>query len=208
MYIQTMQNADREAGIITDRANRYARDIAEVNESTVYNDEYKERQRQQITEAYTAAIVPLCEECAATIDQAAEEAAEAIRKIDLSDPADLTAALEIIKAGEVTQETLEALEDVFRGRRQHQLIINSALEYRKLGKLEVYDPIPSVREAAAAIRKVATFTNIPDIFRELLKAQRSFNRFYGDAGADCNAAWNLPIDAIRERDLRAVMGLL
>ena len=62
MYIQTMQNADREAGIITDRANRYARDIAEVNESTVYTDEYKERQRQQITEAYTAAIVPLCEE--------------------------------------------------------------------------------------------------------------------------------------------------
>ena len=208
MYIQTMQNADREAGIITDRANRYARDIAEVNESTVYTDEYKEKQRQKITEAYTAAIVPLCEECAATIDQAAEEAAEAIRKIDLSDPADLTAALEIIKAGEVTQETLEALEDVFRGRRQHQLIINSALEYRKLGKLEVYDPIPSVREAAAAIRKVATFTNIPDIFRELLKAQRSFNRFYGDAGADCNAAWNLPIDAIRERDLRKVMGLL
>ena len=208
MYIQTMQNADREAGIITDRANRYARDIAEVNESTVYTDEYKERQRQQITEAYTAAIVPLCEECAATIDQAAEEAAEAIRKIDLSDPADLTAALEIIKAGEVTQETLEALEDVFRGRRQHQLIINSALEYRKLGKLEVYNPVPTMREAAAAIGKVATFTNIPDIFRELLKAQRSFNRFYGDAGADCNAAWNLPIDAIRERDLRAVMGLL
>ena len=204
MYIQTMQNADREAGIITDRANRYARDIAEVNESTVYTDEYKERQRQQITEAYTAAIVPLCEECAATIDQAAEEAAEAIRKIDLSDPADLTAALEIIKAGEVTQETLEALEDVFRGRRQHQLIINSALEYRKLGKLEVYDPVPAMGEAAAAIRKVATFTNIPDIFRELLKAQRSFNKFYGD----CNAAWNLPIDAIRERDLRKVMGLL
>lgn len=68
-YIQTMQNADREAGIITDRANRYARDIAEVNESTVYTDEYKERQRQQITEAYTAAVTPLCEECAATIDR-------------------------------------------------------------------------------------------------------------------------------------------
>lgn len=207
-YIQTMQTADREAGIITDRANRYARDIAEVNESTVYTDEYKEKQRKQITEAYTAAIVPLCEECAATIDQAAEEAAEAIRKIDLSEPADLTAALEIIKAGEVTQETLEALEDVFRGRRQHQLILNSALEYRKLGKIEVFDPRPAMAEAAAAIRKVATFTNIPDIFRELLKAQRSFNKFYGDSDADCNAAWNLPIDAIRERDMREVMGLL
>lgn len=207
-YIQTMQNADREAGIITDRANRYARDIAEVNESTVYTDEYKERQRQQITEAYTAAIVPLCEECAATIDQAAEEAAEAIKKIDLSDPADLNAALEIIRAGNVKRETLEALEDVFRGRRQHQLIINTALEHYKLGELPVYDPVPSMREAAAAIGKVATFTNVPDIFRELLKAQRSFNKFYGDAGADCNAAWNLPIDAIRERDLREVMGLL
>lgn len=207
-YIQTMQNADREAGIITDRANRYARDIAEVNESTVYTDEYKERQRQQITEAYTAAVTPLCEECAATIDQAAEEAADAIRKIDLSDPADLNAALEIIRAGEMKQETLEALEDVFRGRRQHQLILNSALEYHKLGKIEVFDPRPAMGEAAAAIRKVATFTNIPDIFRELLKAQRSFNKFYGDAGADCNAAWNLPIDAIRERDLRKVMGLL
>ena len=89
-YIQTMQNADREAGIITDRANRYARDIAEVNESTVYTDEYKERQRQQITEAYTAAVTPLCEECAATIDQAAEEAADAIRKIDLPTPPTLT----------------------------------------------------------------------------------------------------------------------
>lgn len=207
-YIQTMQNADREAGIITDRANRYARDIAEVNESTVYTDEYKERQRQQITEAYTAAIVPLCEECAATIDQAAEEAAEAIKKIDLSNPADLTVALEIIRAGEVKQETLEALEDTFRGRRQHQLILNSALEHYKLGKIAAFDPIPSMREAAAAIGKVATFTNIPDIFWELLKAQRSFNKFYGDAGADCNAAWNLPIDAIRERDMREVMGLL
>ena len=103
-YIKIMQNADREAGIITDRANRYARDLAEIDENTIYTPDYK--------------------------------------------------------------------------------------------------------EAAAAIGKVATFTNIPDIFRELLKAQRSFNRFYGDAGADCNAAWNLPIDAIRERDLRAVMGLL
>ena len=207
-YIQTMQNADREAGIITDRANCYARDLAEIDENTIYTPDYKEKQRQQITEAYTAAIVPLCEECAATIDQAAEEAAEAIKKIDLSDPADLNAALEIIKAGNVKRETLEALEDVFRGRRQHQLIINTALEHYKLGEIPVYDPIPSMREAAAAIGKVATFTNVPDIFRELLKAQRSFNRFYGDAGADCNAAWNLPIDAIRERDMREVMGLM
>lgn len=207
-YIQTMQNADREAGVITDRANRYARDIAEIDESTIYTPDYKEKQRKQITEAYTAAIVPLCEECAATIDQAAEEAAEAIRKIDLSEPADLTAALEIIKAGEVKRETLEALEDVFRGRRQHQLIINTALEHYKLGEIPVYDPIPAMKAAGEAISRIATFTNIPDIFRELMKAQRSFNRFYGDAGADCNAAWNLPIDAIRERDMREVMGLL
>lgn len=207
-YIQTMQNADREAGIITDRTNRYARDLAEIDENTIYTPDYKEKQRQQIKKAYTAAITPLCEECAATIDRAAKEAAEAITKIDLSNPADLTAALEVIKAGNIGRETLEALEDVFRGRRQHQLIINTALEHYKQGEIDVYDPIPSMREAAAAIGKVATFTNVPDIFRELLKAQRSFNRFYGDAGADCNAAWNLPIDAIRERDMREVMGLM
>ena len=207
-YIKTMQNADWEAGIITDRANRYARDLAEIDESTIFTPDYKAQQRQKITEAYIAAIIPLCEECAATIEQAAEEAAEAITKIDLSNPADLTAALEVIKAGNIGRETLEALETVFRGRRQHQLIINSALKHYKLGEIPVYDPIPSMREAAAAIGKVAIFTNVPDIFRELLKAQRSFNRFYGDAGADCNAAWNLPIDAIRERDMREVMGLM
>ena len=136
-YIESMQNADREAGIITDRANRYARDLAEIDESTIYTPDYKEKQRQQITEAYTAAIAPLCEECAATIDQAAGEAAEAIAKIDLSDPADLTAALAIIKTGNVQSETLEELEDAFKGSRQQQIIINAALEHYKLGKIVV-----------------------------------------------------------------------
>ena len=207
-YIQTMQNADREAGIITDRANRYARDLAEIEESTIYTPDFKAQQRQKITETYTAAIAPLCEECIATIDQATDEATEAIGKIDLSNPVDLTAALEVIKTGNVKRETLEALEDAFRGRRQHQLIINTALERYKLGEIPVYDPIPSMREAAAAIGKVATFTNVPDIFRELMKAQRAFNRLYADSDTDCDAAWNLPIDAIRERDMREIMGLL
>lgn len=207
-YIEIMQNADREAAVIAGRVNRYARDIAAIDESTIYTPDYKEKQRQQITAAFVSAIVPLCKETTDVIRQASEEATEAIGKIDLSNPADLTAALDIIKTGSIKRETLDALEDVFRGRRQHQIIINTALEEKKMGEIAVYDPVPSMQEAEAAISKVATYTNIPDLYRELLKAQRAFNRFYGDAGADCNAAWNLPVEAINERAMREAMGLL
>lgn len=57
-YIKTMQNADREAGIITDRANRYARDLAEIDENTIYTPDYKEKQRQLLARLPPSPMFP------------------------------------------------------------------------------------------------------------------------------------------------------
>lgn len=206
--ISSMREADAKCKAIVDRVQRFTTTLHDFdNNGTIYAENYRILQRDKIVSKFAAELVPMCEDAAATIQTATEEAAEAVKRIDLSNPADLTAALDAIQAGTVQCETLEALEDVFRGRRQCQLILNTALTHYGLGKIAVFDPVPTMGNAAAAIERASHFTNPPDLFRELLKAQNAFNKLYKDAGTDYTADWGLPVEQIKESNMRAAMGL-
>lgn len=203
-----MKAADQKCQAIADRVQKFTKTLYDFDSNgTIYAESYRILQRNEIVSKFASELAPMCEEAAGVIQAAAEEAAEAIKRIDLSNPADLTAALDAIRAGTVHRETLEALENVFRGRRQCQLILNSALEHYKLGKIAVFDPLPAMHTAAAAIEAAGHYTNPADLFRELLKAQKAFNVLYKDAGTDYTADWGLPVEEIKEADMRAAMGL-
>lgn len=207
-YILTMQNAEQQGKQIADRVQRFARDLYEIDSGTIFAVDYKAMKREELVEAFTAAFVPMCEDAVKTIQSATDEAADFIKHIDMTDPADLSTALQIINGpGEVKQETIDALAEVFRGRRQCQIILNSALTARNLETMKVYNPLPLIADAAAAIERASHFTNPADLFRELLDAQRAFNKFFEDSGTDYKAAWNLPEDEIMEAKLRAAMGI-
>ena len=207
-YILTMQNAEQQGKQIADRVQRFARDLYEIDSGTIFAVDYKAMKREELVEAFTAAFVPMCEDAVKTIQSATDEAADFIKHIDMTDPADLSTALQIINGpGEVKQETIDALAEVFRGRRQCQIILNSALSARNLETLPIYSPVPLIADAAAAIEAASHFTNPADLFRELLNAQRAFNAFYEASGMACKADWGLPEDEIMEAKLRASMGL-
>lgn len=207
-YIQTMQNAEQQAKQIADRVQRFARDLYEIESGTIFAVDYKAMKREELVEAFTAAFVPMCEDAVKTIQSATGTAADFIKHIDMTDPADLSTALQIINGpGAVNDETIAALGEVFKGRRQCQIIINSALSARNLETVEVYNPLPLIADAAAAVERASHFTNPSDLFRELLNAQRAFNAFYEASGTACKADWGLPQDEIMEAKMRAAMGL-
>ena len=207
-YIQSMKDADQQCKQIADRVQRFTRDLHEIDSGTIFAVAYRAVKREELIEAFSAEFVPMCEKAAATIQSATDNAADFIKHIDLSNPADLSAALQIINGpGAVTDETISALSEVFKGRRQCQIILNSALAARNLETLPVYSPVPLITDAAAAIERVSHFTNPSDLFRELLNAQRAFNRFFEESGLDTVADWGLPEDEIMESKLRAAMGL-
>ena len=207
-YIQIMKNADQQCSKITDRVQRFARDLHEIEGGTIYAVAYRAMKKEELVEAFTTAFVPMCQTAINTIQSATDEAADFIKHIDMSDPADLSTALQIINGpGAVEQETIDALAEVFRGRRQCQIILNSALAARNLETLPVFSPVPLIAAAAAAIEAASHFTNPADLFRELLNAQRAFNAFYEASGMACKADWGLPEDEIMEAKLRASMGL-
>ena len=207
-YILTMKNAEQQGKQIADRVQRFARDLYEIDSGTIFAVDYKAMKREELVEAFAAAFAPMCEDAVKTIQSATDEAADFIKHIDMSDPADLSTALQIINSpGEVKQETIDALAEVFRGRRQCQIILNSALTARNLETLPVFSPVPLIAAAAAAIEAASHFTNPADLFRELLNAQRAFNAFYEASGMACKADWGLPEDEIMEAKLRASMGL-
>lgn len=207
-YIQSMKNADQQCKQIADRVQRFTRDLHEIDSGTIFAVAYRAVKKEELIEAFSAEFVPMCEKAAATIQSATGAAADAIKHIDLSNAADLSAALQIINGpGAVTDETISALSEVFKGRRQCQIILNSALAARNLETLPVYSPVPLITDAAAAIERVSHFTNPSDLFRELLNAERAFNRFFEESGLDTVADWGLPEDEIMESKLRAAMGL-
>lgn len=207
-YIEMMKSADEECGRIASRVKRYAQNLAEIDSGTIYAVAYRAVKKEELEAAFTAEIIPMCEEAVKTIQSATDEAADFIRHIDMSNPADLSTALQIINSpGELKQETVDALAEVFRGRRQCQIILNSALAARNLETLPVFSPVPLIAAAAAAIEAASHFTNPGDLFRELLNAQRAFNAFYEASGMACKADWGLPEDEIMEAKLRASMGL-
>ena len=207
-YIQTMKDADQQCKQIADRVQRFTRDLYEIDSGTIFAVDYKAMKREELVEAFAAAFAPMCEDTAKTIQSATDEAADFIKHIDMSDPADLSTALQIINGpGAVNDETIAALGEVFKGRRQCQIILNSALAARNLGTVEIYNPLPLIADAAAAVERASHFTNPSDLFRELLNAQRAFNAFYEASGTACKADWGLPEDEIMESKLRAAMGL-
>ena len=207
-YIQTMKDADQQCKQIADRVQRFTRDLHEIEGGTIYAVAYRAMKREELVEAFTTAFVPMCQTAINTIQSATDEAADFIKHIDMTDPADLSTALQIINGpGEVKQETIDALAEVFRGRRQCQIILNSALSARNLETLPIYSPVPLIADAAAAIEAASHFINPSDLFRELLNAQRAFNAFYEASGMACKADWGLPEDEIMEAKLRASMGL-
>lgn len=207
-YIQTMKNADQQCSKIADRVQRFTRDLHEIDSGTIFAVAYKAMKREELVEAFTAVFVPLCKDAVKTIQSAADAAADAIKHIDLSNSADLSTALQIINGpGEVGQETIDALTEVFKGRRQCQIILNSALAARNLETVEVFNPVPLITDAAAAIEAAGCYTNPADLFRELLNAQRAFNAFYEASGTACKADWGLPEDEIMEARMRSAMGL-
>ena len=207
-YIQTMKDADQQCKQITGRVLRFAKELDEIKSGVIYAVDYKAIKADELTEAFADAFVPMCEEAVKTIQSATDEAADFIRHIDMSNPADLSTALQIINSpGELKQETVDALAEVFRGRRQCQIILNSALTARNLEAMKLYNPLPPIADAAAAIERASHFTNPADLFRELLNAQRAFNAFYEASGMACKADWGLPEDEIMEAKLRASMGL-
>ena len=207
-YILTMKNAEQQGKQIADRVQRFARDLYEIDTGTIFSVDYRVMRKEELVEAFTTAFVPMCQTAINTIQSATDEAADFIKHIDMTDPADLSTALQIINGpGEVKQETIDALAEVFRGRRQCQIILNSALAARNLETLPVFSPVPLIAAAAAAIEAASHFTNPADLFRELLNAQRAFNKFFEDSGTDYKAAWNLPEDEIMEAKLRAAMGI-
>ena len=207
-YILTMKNAEQQGKQIADRVQRFARDLYEIDTGTIFSVDYRVMRKEELVEAFTTAFVPMCQTAINTIQSATDEAADFIKHIDMTDPADLSTALQIINGpGEVKQETIDALAEVFRGRRQCQIILNSALAARNLETLPVFSPVPLIAAAAAAIEAASHFTNPGDLFRELLNAQRAFNAFYEASGMACKADWGLPEDEIMEAKLRASMGL-
>lgn len=206
-YLEMMKRADEECGRIASRVKRYAQNLAEIDNGTIYAVAYRAVKKEELEAAFTAEIIPMCEKAAQKIEAAVEEAVEPLTRLDFSNAADLVAALQIIGAEAVTAETREAMEDHFRGRRQCQLVLNAALEAHNMRKLDVFDPRPGMMEAATAIEAASHFTNPADLFRELLRAQRAFNRMFADAGVDCTAAWDLPVEEIKEHQLRLAMGL-
>lgn len=207
-YILTMKNAEQQGKQIADRVQRFARDLYEIDTGTIFSVDYRVMRKEELVEAFTTAFVPMCQTAINTIQSATDEAADFIKHIDMSDPADLSTALQIINGpGELKQETIDALAEVFRGRRQCQIILNSALTARNLETLPVFSPVPLIAAAAAAIEAASHFTNPADLFRELLDAQRAFNAFYEASGMACKADWGLPEDEIMEAKLRASMGL-
>lgn len=206
--ISTMRAADQKCKAIADKVQKFTKTLYDFdNNGTIYAESYRVLQRDEIVSKFAAELVPMCEDAAGTIQEAADEAAEAVKKIDLSSPADLSTALQIINSGDVNMETISAIEDAFRGRRQCQLAINTALAAHNLGKIEVFDPVHTMNAATAAIEETARYTNPADLFRELLKAQNAFNKLYEDAGEAYTAAWALPVDQIKESNMRAAMGL-
>ena len=207
-YILTMKNAEQQGKQIADRVQRFARDLYEIDTGTIFSVDYRVMRKEELVEAFTTAFVPMCQTAINTIQSATDEAADFIKHIDMSDPADLSTALQIINGpGELKQETIDALAEVFRGRRQCQIILNSALTARNLETLPIYSPVPLIADAAAAIEAASHFINPSDLFRELLNAQRAFNAFYEASGMACKADWGLPEDEIMEAKLRASMGL-
>lgn len=207
-YIQSMKDADQQCKQIADRVQRFDRDLYEIDSGTIFAVDYRAMKREELVKAFTAAFVPMCEDAVKTIQSATDEAADFIKHIDLSSPADLSTALQIINGpGEVKQETVDALAEVFRGRRQCQIILNSALTARNLETMKVYNPLPLIADAAAAVEQASHFTNPADLFRELLNAERAFNRFFEESGLDTVADWGLPEDEIMESKLRVAMGL-
>lgn len=207
-YILIMKNAEQQGKQIADRVQRFARDLYEIDTGTIFSVDYRVMKKAELVEAFTTAFVPMCEDAVKTIQSATDEAADFIKHIDMSDPADLSTALQIINGpGAVTDETISALSEVFKGRRQCQIILNSALAARNLETMKVHDPLTMIADAAAAIEQASHFTNPADLFRELLNAQRAFNKFFEDSGTDYKAAWNLPEDEIMEAKLRAAMGI-
>ena len=207
-YILTMKNAEQQGKQIADRVQRFARDLYEIDTGTIFSVDYRVMRKEELVEAFTTAFVPMCQTAINTIQSATDEAADFIKHIDMTDPADLSTALQIINGpGEVKQETIDALAEVFRGRRQCQIILNSALSARNLETLPIYSPVPLIADAAAAIEAASHFINPSDLFRELLNAQRAFNAFYEASGMACKADWGLPEDEIMEAKLRASMGL-
>ena len=207
-YILTMKNAEQQGKQIADRVQRFARDLYEIDTGTIFSVDYRVMRKEELVEAFTTAFVPMCQTAINTIQSATDEAADFIKHIDMSDPADLSTALQIINGpGELKQETIDALAEVFRGRRQCQIILNSALTARNLEAMKLYNPLPPIADAAAAIERASHFTNPADLFRELLNAQRAFNAFYEASGMACKADWGLPEDEIMEAKLRASMGL-
>lgn len=207
-YIQTMKDADQQCKQIADRVQRFSRDLYEINSGTIFAVAYKAMKKEELMEAFSSEFVPMCEKAAATIQSAMDDAADSIKHIDMTDPAELSTALQVINGpGAVNDETIAALGEVFKGRRQCQIIINSALSARNLETLPVYSPVPLIADAAAAIEAASHFTNPSDLFRELLNAQRAFNAFYEASGTACNTDWGLPEDEIAEVKMRAAMGL-
>lgn len=208
-YIQTMKNADQQCKQIADRVQRFTRDLHEIENGTIYAVAYRAMKKEELVEAFTTAFVPMCQTAINTIQSATDEAADFIKHIDLSSPADLSTALQIINGpGELMQETIDALAEVFLGRRQCQIILNSALTARNLETMKVYNPLPLIADAAAAVERASHFTNPADLFRELLKAQKSFTRFYDESGLDTVADWGLPESEIMEARMRVAMGLV
>lgn len=207
-YIQTMKDADQQCKQIADRVQRFTRDLHEIESGTIFAVAYKAMKKEELIEAFSSEFVPMCEKAVATIQSAADTAADSIKHIDMTDPADLSTALQIINGpGVVTDETISALSEVLKGRRQCQIILNSALTARNLEAMKLYNPLPLIADAAAAIERASHFTNPADLFRELLNAQRAFNAFYEASGMACKADWGLPEDEIMEAKLRASMGL-
>ena len=207
-YIQTMKDADQQCKQIADRVERFTRDLHEIEGGTIFSADYKMLKKDELINLFVEAFVPMCQTAINTIQSATDEAADFIKHIDMTDPADLSTALQIINGpGEVKQETIDALAEVFRGRRQCQIILNSALSARNLETLPIYSPVPLIADAAAAIEAASHFINPSDLFRELLNAQRAFNAFYEASGMACKADWGLPEDEIMEAKLRASMGL-
>lgn len=207
-YIQTMKDADQQCKQIADRVQRFTRDLHEIDSGTIFAVAYRAVKKEELIETFSAEFVPMCEKTVATIQSATDDAADSIKHIDMTDPADLSTALQVINGpGAVNDETIAALGEVFKGRRQCQIIINSALSARNLETLPVYSPVPLIADAAAAIESASHFTNPSDLFRELLNAQRAFNAFYEASGTACTADWGLPQDEIMEAKMRAAMGL-
>lgn len=205
-YIDLVRGADEQCKRITAKALDYALAIQEINSSNRYSIEYKEQQRKHTIDIYASQIESMVKNAIDTVKSATEDAEEQIKVLEITP--DLSTALQIIKTGNMTTETQRALSDVFRGRRQCQLILNSALKSEKLEQMDVYNPITPLEQIQLALEPLRTQTNIPDIMRILEKAQGYFNDFYKDSNLTDKAEWNLPTDNIKELKMREVMGIM